>query len=171
MEMCSVTCILFAATIIMQATWLEIGVPICFTTALAVCSLHPVAIMTIQGVLHVVSGVLLPVCNVAIDVNLNAILQTPLCDVSYEPFMDVMTACAYAVRGLSFKDTTNVFALRGLSFYHGLGHDHEFVVSQFSNMFTLSSYNAMYAVLWTLVLMWTFSLCACNTITRHTADV
>ena len=84
----------------MQATWLDTGMPVLFTTALAVCSLEPVTTITIQGVFHVLCGVLLSVCNVARDVNLSDILQPSLCDVTCETVTDLMTAHVYARRGL-----------------------------------------------------------------------
>ena len=92
----------------MQATWLDTGMPVLFTTALAVCSLEPVTTITIQGVLHVVCGVLLSVCNVARDVNLSDILQPSLCDVTCETVTDLMTAHVNARRGLCMINVLGV---------------------------------------------------------------
>ena len=50
------SCCLFLVAVILQATWSGFVIPILFTTALAVSSMHPVATVAIQGVLHVVCG-------------------------------------------------------------------------------------------------------------------
>ena len=123
----------------MQATLWGFGVPILLTTALAVCSLHPVATIAIQGVLHLLCGAFFSVCNVAIDVNLHAILQAPLCDVSCETLMDLMTARVYAPRGLNSNCE--------------LGHDR--VGTSCAEMHALPGCGDLFHVFWSIVLMWT----------------
>ena len=75
---------LFLLAVVVQTTLSGFGIPILFTTALAVSSMNPVATLAIQGVLYVTFGLLFSVVNVAADVNLHSILQEPLCDVSCE---------------------------------------------------------------------------------------
>ena len=104
------------------------------------CSLNPVTTVVIQGLLHMVSGLLMSVSSVAVDVNLEALLQEPLCDISCETIMHMVTARVCAPRGLKISDA--------------IGIDH--VLPHFSNMFTFFSCSAMYDVVWTIVLMCTF---------------
>ena len=92
------SCFLLLVAVILQATWSGFGIPILFSTALAVSSMHPVATVAIQG--HVGCGLFFSISNVAIDVNLHAVMQEPLCDVNCATVMDPMTACVYAPRGL-----------------------------------------------------------------------
>ena len=128
----------------MQAFWWTMGVSILFTTALTVCSLNPVTTVVMQGMLYIMSGMLLSLSSVAVDVNLEALLQEPLCDISCESIMHMMTARMCSPPVLTTSDVN--------------GFDH--VLLYFSNMFTLSSCSSMYDVVWIMVLMCTFfALC------------
>ena len=84
------------------------GVPIRFTSALTVCSLNPVTTVVIQGLLHLVSGLLLSLSSVAVDVNLEALLQEPLCDISCETIKHMMTARVCSPRGLTRSDAIGI---------------------------------------------------------------
>ena len=88
----------------MQAFWWTMGVSILFTTALTVCSLNPVTTVVMQGMLYIMSGLLLSLSSVAVDVNLEALLQEPLCDISCETIMHMMTARVCSPRGLTTSD-------------------------------------------------------------------
>ena len=98
----------FLAAILLQATWWTMGVPILFTSALTACSLNPVTTVVIQDLLHMVSGLLLSVSSVAVDVNLEALLQEPLCDISCETIMHMVTARVCAPRGLKISDAIGI---------------------------------------------------------------
>ena len=130
---------LFLLAVVVQTTLSGFGIPILFTTALAVSSMNPVTTLAIQGVLYVTFGLLFSVVKVAADVNLDSILQEPLCDISCESFIDLMIACVYAPRSL---DVSNNFFC-------------EWDASSLDGLHRLLGSSGLFHLLWSVVLAWT----------------
>ena len=79
-----------------------------FTTALTVCSPNPVLTVVMQGMVHVTSTLLLSSSSIAVDVNLAALLQQPLCDTSCQTIMHIMNSRVCIPRGLTRSDAKDV---------------------------------------------------------------
>ena len=128
----------------MQMFWWIMGVSILFTTALTVCSPNPVITVVMQGMLHIMSVLLLSWSSIAVDVDLEALLQEPLCDSSCQTLMHIMTSNVCFPRALTAGDA------------EGMNHGLEYYI----NLLTMSSCTAMYEVVWFTILVCTLvALC------------